>query len=53
MQNLDFPDARLLHALPSFVLAGHLAFLVFAMCHLLFLVNHLDLTFSIIAYLIL
>jgi len=31
MQYLDFPDARFLHALPSFVLAGHFAFFVFAM----------------------
>jgi hypothetical protein len=36
MQYLDFPAARLLHALPFFVLAGHLVFFVFAMPPLLF-----------------
>jgi len=35
MQYLDFPAARFLHALPFFVLAGHLVFFVFAMLPLL------------------
>jgi len=42
MQYLDFPAARLLHALPSFVLAGHFAFFVFAMSPPPFLVSHLN-----------
>jgi len=45
MQYFDFPAARLLHALPSFVLAGHFAFFVFAMSPPSFLVNHLKPTF--------